>query len=167
LAQLAAELGLGEKVHFAGFLNQQDLCQLYHRSHFFLHPSEMQADQDQEGIPNSMLEAMATGLPVVATRHGGIPEAVEHGSSGYLVPERSPDELATAMVRLATSSDLLATMGSAASRSVAENFEQSAQIARLESFYDEALSLREPGRVPTREPVATFAPSLEQQVALK
>jgi len=50
----------------------------------FLHPSETSPNQDQEGVPNSLLEAMATGLPVAATQHGGIPEAVEHGRSGNI-----------------------------------------------------------------------------------
>ena len=49
----------------------------------------MTPDQNQEGVPNSMLEAMATGLPVVATTHGGIPEAVTHEQTGLLVPERN------------------------------------------------------------------------------
>ena len=48
------------------------------------------ADSNQEGIPNSMLEAMSSGLPVVATYHGGIPEAVENGVTGLLVPEKDP-----------------------------------------------------------------------------
>ncbi len=71
LARLAGELGLGDAVEFAGFLSQRELAEAYVRAHIFLHPSEMTADQNQEGVPNSMLEAMATGLPVVATWHGG------------------------------------------------------------------------------------------------
>ena len=65
-----------------GFLSQADLNALYAESHLFLHPSEMTSDQNQEGVPNSMLEAMATGLPVIATWHGGIPEAVTHERDG-------------------------------------------------------------------------------------
>ena len=63
-------------------------------------PSEMPADQNQEGVPNSMLEAMATGLPVVATLHGGIPEAVTHEQDGLLVPERDPAALHAALEQI-------------------------------------------------------------------
>ena len=73
LENLRDELRLRDEVTFAGFLNGPDLCRLFHQSHLFLHPSRMTGDQNQEGVPNSMLEAMATGLPVIATRHGGIP----------------------------------------------------------------------------------------------
>ena len=61
LEKLAAELGVAEKITFTGFLDTASLCQLYHQSHGFLHPSQTPPDQNQEGIPNSMLEAMATG----------------------------------------------------------------------------------------------------------
>jgi glycosyltransferase involved in cell wall biosynthesis len=64
---LIGELGLGDAVELRGFLSQAELAALYAGSHVFLHPSEMPPDQNQEGVPNSMLEAMATGLPVVAT----------------------------------------------------------------------------------------------------
>jgi glycosyltransferase involved in cell wall biosynthesis len=83
---LAAGLGIFKDVHFIGFLSQPKLMELYASSHLFLHPSEMPPDENQEGVPNSILEAMATGLPVVATQHGGITEAVEHGRTGGLCP---------------------------------------------------------------------------------
>ena len=71
--------------------------ELYAPSHIFVHPSETPPDENQEGIPNSILEAMSTGLAVLATRHGGIPEAVKHGRSGLLVEERDFVGLAAAM----------------------------------------------------------------------
>jgi colanic acid/amylovoran biosynthesis glycosyltransferase len=138
LEKMIGELGLAGAVELRGFLNQEQLCKLYSESHVFVHPSEVTADQNQEGVPNSMLEAMATGLPVVATWHGGIPEAVEHERSGLLVTERNVDGLAAAMRELLLMPALQFAMGAEASRAVRAEFEQSAQIARLESYYDEA-----------------------------
>jgi colanic acid/amylovoran biosynthesis glycosyltransferase len=138
LQKCIAELGLSGSVELRGFLGQSELARLYAESHFFLHPSQLTEDQNQEGIPNSMLEAMATGLPVVATFHGGIPEAVTHGQTGFLVPERDHAALTEAMVRLAESPALWNAMGRAAAESVRKNFEHTAQVARLEDCYDEA-----------------------------
>ena len=87
LVARARELGVGDRVFFPGFVSQSELRELFYGSHIFLHPSERGADGNQEGVPNSMLEAMASRLPVLATEHGGIPEAIEHGQSGILVPE--------------------------------------------------------------------------------
>ena len=78
LETLARELKIAERVSFTGFISQEQLREIYYRSHIFLHPSQTGRDGNQEGIPNSMLEAMVTGLPVFATEHGGIPEAIEH-----------------------------------------------------------------------------------------
>ncbi|MGI8481571.1 MAG: glycosyltransferase, partial [Chthoniobacterales bacterium] len=141
LEELAEELGIFSKVRFAGFLTQSELRELYATSHFFLHPSETPPDQNQEGIPNSVLEAMSTGLPVVATRHGGIPEAVEHGRSGFLVEERDFAALAEAMKEIARSPSAFREMGLLGSGYVAAQFEQCAQIRQLESYYEEAIAL--------------------------
>ena len=67
LEKLARDLGVASQVTFTGFLSQPQLRELFYRSHLFLHPSETGADGNQEGVPNAMLEAMASGLPVFAT----------------------------------------------------------------------------------------------------
>jgi colanic acid/amylovoran biosynthesis glycosyltransferase len=141
VSALAKELGISEAVELPGFLSQAELATLYAQSHIFLHPSELTADQNQEGVPNSMLEAMATGLPVVATRHGGIPEAVTHERTGLLVAERDDEALFRALEQITAADDSLYILGEAAARSVREDFEQTHAIERLESFYDEARKL--------------------------
>ena len=138
IEELARGLGIAKAVELRGFLGQAELARLYGEAHFFVHPSEMTADMNQEGVPNSMLEAMATGLPVLATLHGGIPEAVENGRTGLLVPERDDAGLLRAMLDLAAQPDRAFTMGRAASESVRVEFEQGKQIEKLESYYDEA-----------------------------
>ncbi len=137
--RLCAELGITDKVRFAGFLNQDDLRKQLYEAHFFLHPSEHGADGNQEGVPNSLLEAMATGAPVFATTHGGIPEAVEHGVSGCLVAEGDHAALGQALIELAADPARLTLMAEAAAKSVAENFALNTQARKLEDFYQEAM----------------------------
>ena len=137
LRALAGELGIGAQVSFPGFLSQEKLHALFAESHLFLHPSELAADGDQEGVPNAMLEAMAGGLPVLATIHGGIPEAVENGVSGILVAERDHTALAAAMIELARDRARLAAMIAAARARVTEQFDLDAQTRILERCYDE------------------------------
>ncbi len=143
LEEAAARAGLSEAVVFRGWLDQASLRNEFARAHLFLHPSELAKDSDQEGVPNSMLEAMATGLPVVATRHGGIPEAVEDGRDGFLVPERSPAELASAILRLLESPAQLAALSSQARTSVVDNFGAEGRVSALEDCYFEAIQLKD------------------------
>jgi colanic acid/amylovoran biosynthesis glycosyltransferase len=139
LETMVSELDLGHQVVFTGFLQQPELRKLFASCHLFLHPSETTPEQDQEGIPNAMLEAMATGLPVVATRHGGIPEAITEGMDGYLVAERDHVALGGALLKLVGDCDRWREMGRAASRSVAAKFDRAQQIKALEDCYFEAL----------------------------
>ena len=138
LKELAGKLSIQEKVEFPGFLTQDGLRGLYNSSHIFVHPSELAADGNQEGVPNSMLEAMATGLPVLATLHGGIPEAVREG--GMLVKERDHRALTRAMLELTSDPERYKTMCVAAAQDVKSGFEQDAQIEVLESCYREAIA---------------------------
>ena len=140
IEQLAEELGVGDRVTFAGFLSEADLAELYCSAHVFVHPSQLTEDQNQEGVPNSMLEAMATGLPVLATLHGGIPEAVDNEKAGILVPERDWEGLAAAFHRLTSESDLWERMSDTAAADVRERFGREEQTKKLEDVYFEALS---------------------------
>ena len=133
--ELARELKIGGRVSFTGFISQEKLREIFYASHIFLHPSETGRDGNQEGVPNSMLEAMASGLPVFATQHGGIPEAIEHGVSGVLVPERDHEALARALLNVAQDPALLSRMARAGGEAVRRNFDLSTQTQRLEEIY--------------------------------
>src|SRR2546421_1557785 len=167
LEMLAGGLGILRDVHFLGFLSQPKLQQLYASSHLFLHPSEISPNQDQEGVPNSVLEAMATGLPVVATRHGGIPEAVDHGRTGFLVSEEDHVALAQAMQLIASSPILLNEMGTCAHAAVKERFDQETQIEQLESFYEEAITMNGTAKRVDARPVARIAPRFAEGLPAK
>ena len=135
LQKLARELNIERHVSFTGFVSQSQLRHIYYGSHIFLHPSQTGSDGNQEGIPNSMLEAMATGLPVFATEHGGIPEAIEDGVSGVLVPEHDHQALGRALLSAAEDSDFLSRIGRNGAEVVRKNFDLHAQTRRLEDVY--------------------------------
>jgi len=140
LEELVLRLELQLSVVLFGFLGQTELRELYEKAHLFMHPSELPPDSNQEGVPNSMLEAMASGLPVVATRHGGIPEAVKEGVDGLLVAERDVEGLTKCLFQMVQDPVRWKAMGAAASETVAAEFGQPAQIASLESAYFEAIA---------------------------
>jgi glycosyltransferase involved in cell wall biosynthesis len=135
LQKFARELGVTDRVSFTGFVSQEQLREIYYRSHIFLHPSQTGRDGNQEGIPNSMLEAMASGLPVFATEHGGIPEAIENSVSGVLVPERDDEALVQALLNASRDPDLLSRIARSGAEAVRKNFDLSAQAQRLEEIY--------------------------------
>jgi len=135
LQKLACELRIENRVSFPGFISQERLREIYYSSHIFLHPSETGSDGNQEGIPNSMLEAMATGLPVFATQHGGIPEAIENGISGVLVAEHNDKELTRALLDAVQDPDFLSGMARKGAEAVRKNFNLAAQARRLEEVY--------------------------------
>ena len=135
LEELTHKLKIADHVALPGFVAPGKLREIYYASHIFLHPSETGSDGNQEGIPNSMLEAMATGLPVFATKHGGIPEAIENGVSGILVPEGDYKALSGALLRSVDDLDLLAQLARNGAGVVAEKFDRRKQIRQLEEIY--------------------------------
>lgn len=137
---LISELGLEQSVTLRSFLAEDDVRALLCESHFFFHPSCTGPDGNQEGIPNAMLEAMAMGLPPLATFHGGIPEAVEDAVSGILVAENDDTELARRLLLLMAGPPAdYDSMSRSALEAVRAGFSRQAQIASLEENYQLAL----------------------------
>ncbi|MEO6052908.1 MAG: glycosyltransferase [Chthoniobacterales bacterium] len=137
LHQLATDLGIASKVKWPGFLSQADLQEILNKAHLFIHPSKTTSDGDREGIPNAMLEAMAAGVPVIATRHGGIPEAVTDGCEGLLVPEGDNAQLGTALESITSDLSRYAEMSRAAYERIHRDFSTEAQTTNLEKIYSE------------------------------
>ena len=140
LRELTQKLKIDKSVSLPGFVSQEKLREIFYESHLFLHPSETGVDGNQEGVPNSMLEAMASGLPVFATNHGGIPEAIENGISGILVEERDFEALANAMLGAADDPSSLARLAQNGANAVREKFDRDVQAQRLEEIYLETIT---------------------------
>ncbi|MFM1804077.1 MAG: hypothetical protein RL136_956 [Planctomycetota bacterium] len=100
LEQLAHELGIAPRVTFTGWLPPAGVAREMHEADLLVTPSVTAADGDMEGLPLVVIEAMATGLPVIGTAHSGIPEIVVDGETGAVVPERDIEALAAALGRL-------------------------------------------------------------------
>jgi colanic acid/amylovoran biosynthesis glycosyltransferase len=94
LQNLIRELNATRNINLIGPKCQEEIFELLRGSDVFLAPSITGRDGDEEGIPTTIMEAFAQGLPVISTMHSGIPELVIDGESGFLVPERNVDALA-------------------------------------------------------------------------
>ena len=123
LESLIRELKLEGIVNLLGWQSQQEVVAILDRSHLLLAPSVTAASGDQEGTPVALMEAMAIGLPVITTRHSGIPEMVRDGICGYLVPERDADALADRILDLARHPERWAAMGTAGRAIVESEFD--------------------------------------------
>jgi glycosyltransferase involved in cell wall biosynthesis len=135
LESQAASLGIEPHVRFLGVQPHGRIRQLLRGACAFVLPSVTARNGDSEGLGLVLLEASATGVPVVGTRHGGIPEAISEGESGLLVPERNSEALADAIDLLLTDDTKQAEMGSSARRLACERFDIHTQCLQLESLY--------------------------------
>ena len=123
LEELASTLGLGQQVRFVGWQPREEVQRILRSSHILLAPSVTAADGDQEGIPVSLMEALAGGMPVLTTLHSGIPELVEDDVSGFLVPERDVDALAARLEDLTDNPQRWPEMGRAGRAHVEAEFD--------------------------------------------
>lgn len=127
--------GLTNRVEFAGAVAHRTVRERMARASVLALPSVTAESGDSEGLGLVLLEAAASGLPVVGTQHGGIPEAVSDGHSGYLVPERDVGRLADALDTLLADAALRRRMGAAGRALVCERFDIREQSSKLEDIY--------------------------------
>ena len=123
------QLGLDERVRFEGAVGQDDMARYFAAADVFCLPSFA------EGVPVVLMEAMATGRPVVATRVAGVPELVQDGVSGLLVPPGSEQELALALELLAASAERRVELGEAGRRLVEQDFDAEICAAKLADVF--------------------------------
>lgn len=139
LQGLAAALGLSNRVEFLHDINEQEALELYASCHIFVLPSVTSADQDREGQALVLQEAQATGMPVVSTRHNGIPEGVLDGVSAFLVPERDHLKLAEKIEYLIKRPSSWPVMGDAGRKFVEGKYDIRKLNGELVSIYEEML----------------------------
>jgi len=109
-------------------------------SHILIQPSVTATNGDKESIPNVLIEAQATGMPVISTFHAGIPELVLDGKSGYLVKEREIDGLSEKLNILIENSGLWVEFGKTGRKLVEDEFNIHKQVAKLEKLYAEMIA---------------------------
>ena len=131
LERLAAARRVSGRIRFSGELDGAGLAAAFARSDAVCAPSVVAPDGDRDGVPNSLLEAMAAGLPAVAADAGGLAEAVEDGRTGLLVPPADPGALAEAIERLEGDADLPRRLASGAAELLRERFSLEKNAARL------------------------------------
>lgn len=136
LNALAKALGIDNRVHFLEAQSHETVLDLMRGAEIFALPSQTAENGDSEGLGIVFNEASACGVPIVSTWHGGIPEAVLDGETGFLVPERDDNALAEKLDTLLDDRALGKKMGQRGREFVCERFDIRKQTAKLEAIYD-------------------------------
>jgi teichuronic acid biosynthesis glycosyltransferase TuaC len=126
------ELGISQNIKLAGFVPDEQLPLYYDAADIFMLPSA-----SGEGLPLVLLEAMACGVPVIATKVGGTPEIVNHMKNGVLVPPIDTEAMAEATSKLLSEEKLRTTIGEEARRNVENRFTWTENVRQLQEVYNE------------------------------
>ncbi len=138
---LIGTLGLNDVTRWLGTQPHHVVLKHYRQADLFVLGCEVAPNGDRDGIPNVLLESMAIGVPVVATNISAIPELVENGKTGLLVPSGQPDKMARAMARLLTDGDLRERVITAARKLVETKFDNKALTLDLANIHRREIEL--------------------------
>lgn len=139
LEALIRELCAESYIHLLGWKDEAEIVEILNDCHLFIAPSVTADDGNQDAPINVLKEAMAMGIPVISTTHGGIPELVEDGVSGFLVPERNVDALSDRLNYLLTHPECWPDMGHAGHDFVEQYFNLNRLNDRLVRLYEQLL----------------------------
>lgn len=137
IVEIVREMKLNEKIIFPGRIDHLEVSNLMGKADIFLHHSVVASNGDEEGIPNVIMEAMATGLPVISTNHAGIPELITNGINGFLVNEKDIDMYVLALEKAMSLDDQI---GVKARKNIEQNFNLDIQNQRIEEVYNDVLN---------------------------
>jgi colanic acid/amylovoran biosynthesis glycosyltransferase len=137
LKRLALELGLKDRVTFLGSRSNPEVAELLSEARVLLAPSVVARDGNRESGLIVVKEAAATGTVPIGTRHGGIPESIDDGTSGFLVPERDWQAMGHRLALLLADESLRLRMAEAARAKMERDFDNRVLVAGLEEIYDE------------------------------
>ncbi|MBK1441652.1 glycosyltransferase [Parapedobacter sp. ISTM3] len=132
---LAEELGSADHIKFLGALEHNQVRKYMENAYAFIQHSVVSSDGDSEGSPVAITEAGAMQLPVISTRHAGIPRIVIDNVTGILVEERDVDGMASAIAKLAKDNKLALKMGQAARQHIEKNFSKELSMERLRDIF--------------------------------
>ena len=141
---LVRALGIEQSVSFRGVLSHQEVRAEMSQASIFLQHSIIAASGDQEGTPVSIMEAGASGLPVIATRHAGIPDVVIHERTGVLVEEHDIDSMANAMRALVDEPSRARLLGQQAAKRIHSHFDTHKLACRVKAIADWTMNPSKP-----------------------
>jgi glycosyltransferase involved in cell wall biosynthesis len=136
LERLARELGIAERVRFVGSQTNEEVAALMARSSVLLAPSVVARDGNRESGLIVVKEAAATGTVPIGTRHGGIPDSIEDGRTGYLVAERDAEHMGERLAQVLSDESLRARRAEAGRRKMERELDNRRLVAELEEIYD-------------------------------
>ncbi len=136
LQELIQQLSLTELVHLTGPRSQSEIIDLLAESSLFVFPAIRDQKGDSDNLPTVLIEALASGLPIVATTIAGIPEIVKEGSNGLLVPEKDSKQLALAIERLCRDPSRRRVWGKESRRIAEERFTLQGTVAQLKKLLE-------------------------------
>jgi glycosyltransferase involved in cell wall biosynthesis len=131
-------LGLEDRIELLGAQAHDAVCRAYQRASVFVLPCVIASNGDRDGIPNVLLEAMASGVPVISTAVSGVPELIESGADGLLVPPENPARLAEAINRLLASRELREGLARAGRAKIEASFSLDTSAERLLVLFGKA-----------------------------
>ena len=134
------KLGLEDRVKLAGPQPQEEVIERFGRATVFVLPCVIAANGDRDALPTALLEAMAVGLPVVSTRLVGIPEIIEHGKTGLLVPPGNPDALSRAVLEILRDRKLQRAFSEAGRARAEKFFDLHENVRKLRRLFERSFN---------------------------